>query len=148
MFGCASRNVFAQFCPIDLPSPTSTEAQHQAISFLELPPTALMTMASSATADPLEASPRSKRAQTVTGAKTPGPKVLQFRSPKKQYLILYNFISALLWLVVLGRVVLLVPFVGFGRVYPGVGYFAKWTQTVALLEIVHVTTGLFSCEVL
>ena len=103
-------------------------------------------MASPVTADNLEGSPRSKRAQTFTGAKTPGPKVLQSRSPKKQYLILYNFFSALLWLVVLGRVVLLVPLVGFGRVYPAVGTFAKWTQTVALLEIVHAATGLSPSE--
>ena len=112
----------------------------------QLPPTAITTMSTSATEDPLKASPRSKRAQTVTGAKTPSPKPLQSSSPKKQYLILYNFISALAWLVVLGRVVLLVPLVGFGRVYPGVGYFAKWTQTVALLEIVHAATGLFLSE--
>ncbi|TVY29891.1 putative very-long-chain (3R)-3-hydroxyacyl-CoA dehydratase, partial [Lachnellula hyalina] len=87
-------------------------------------------------------SPRSRRAHTVSGTKTPGPKVLQSNSPKKQYLILYNFASALSWLVVLGRVVLLVPMVGFGRVYPAVGYFAKWTQTVALLEVVHAATGI------
>ncbi|TVY34751.1 putative very-long-chain (3R)-3-hydroxyacyl-CoA dehydratase [Lachnellula subtilissima] len=87
-------------------------------------------------------SPRSRRAHTVSGTKNPGPKVLQSSSPKKQYLILYNFASALSWLVVLGRVVLLVPMVGFGRVYPGVGYYAKWTQTVALLEVVHAATGI------
>lgn len=49
--------------------------------------------------------------------------------------------SALLWLVVLCRVLLLVPLVGFGRVYPGVGQFAKWTQTLAGLEIVHSLFG-------
>jgi very-long-chain (3R)-3-hydroxyacyl-CoA dehydratase len=71
----------------------------------------------------------------------PGPKPLQSSSPKTQYLILYNFVSAILWLVVLGRVVLLVPLVGFGRVYPAAGQFAKWTQTMALLEVVHAATG-------
>ena len=35
--------------------------------------------------------------------------------------------------------------VGFGRVYPAVGYFAKWTQTVALLEVVHAATGALRC---
>jgi very-long-chain (3R)-3-hydroxyacyl-CoA dehydratase len=48
----------------------------------------------------------------------------------------------ILWLVVLGRVLLLVPLVGFGRVYPGVGNFAKWTQTLALLEVVHSALGM------
>lgn len=75
----------------------------------------------------------------------PGPKPLQSSSPKTQYLILYNFVNAILWLTVLGRVVLLIPLVGFGRVYPGVGKFCKWTQTLALLEVVHAATGkLFS----
>lgn len=32
---------------------------------------------------------------------------------------------------------------GFGRVYPGVGQFAKWTQTVALLEVLHSAVGMF-----
>jgi very-long-chain (3R)-3-hydroxyacyl-CoA dehydratase len=73
--------------------------------------------------------------------KKPGPKPLQSSSPKIQYLIIYNFVSAVLWSVVLGRVLLLVPLVGFGRVYPGVGQFTKWTQTLALLEVVHAAVG-------
>jgi hypothetical protein len=78
----------------------------------------------------------------VSGAgKKPGPKPLQSSSPKKQYLILYNFVSAILWLTVLGRVLILVPLVGFGRVYPGVGQFTKWTQSLALLEVVHALFG-------
>jgi len=75
-----------------------------------------------------------------TGRK-PGPKPLQSSPSKTQYLIFYNFVSAVLWLAVLGRVVLLVPVVGFARVYPGVGRFTKWTQTMAVLEIVHSATG-------
>jgi hypothetical protein len=71
----------------------------------------------------------------------PAPKPLQSSNPKTQYLILYNFVSALLWLVVLGRVLLLVPLVGFGRIYPGVGNFAKWTQSLALLEVLHAASG-------
>jgi very-long-chain (3R)-3-hydroxyacyl-CoA dehydratase len=76
---------------------------------------------------------------------------LQSSSPKTQYLIIYNFVSALLWLVVLGRVLALVPLLGFGKGYMGVGHFAKWTQTLALLEIVHAALGksyilfLFTC---
>lgn len=76
-----------------------------------------------------------------TAASKRGPKPLQSSNPKTQYLILYNFVSSILWLVVLGRTVLLVPLVGFARVYPGVGNFTKWTQTLACLEIVHAATG-------
>jgi very-long-chain (3R)-3-hydroxyacyl-CoA dehydratase len=54
----------------------------------------------------------------------------------------------ILWLAVLGRVVLLVPMVGFGRVYQGAGNFTKWTQTMALLEVVHSAVGMFSTECL
>lgn len=36
---------------------------------------------------------------------------------------------------------LLVPMVGFSRVYPGVGNFTKWTQSLACLEIVHAAFG-------
>lgn len=76
-----------------------------------------------------------------TPAPKRGPKPLQSSNPKTQYLILYNFVSSILWLVVLGRTVLLVPMVGFGRVYEGVGHFTKLTQTLACLEIVHAATG-------
>jgi len=70
-------------------------------------------------------------------------KPLQSSSPSKQYLIIYNFVSSMLWLVVLGRVLLLVPLVGIENVYGGVGEFSKWTQTGALLEVVHAMVGEF-----
>ncbi|KAM0801347.1 tyrosine phosphatase-like protein [Usnea florida] len=59
-----------------------------------------------------------------------------------QYLVGYNLVCAVLWTAVLGRVILLVPLVGFGNVHGGVGEFTKWTQTLALLEIVHSASGL------
>ena len=62
-------------------------------------------------------------------------------SLKTQYLILYNLVSALLWLVVLARVVFLVLLTGPGTTYDGIGQFAKWTQTIAVLEIVHAAAG-------
>ena len=58
-----------------------------------------------------------------------------------QYLVGYNLVCAVLWTAVLGRVILLVPLVGFGNVYGGVGEFTKWTQTLALLEIGHSALG-------
>lgn len=67
------------------------------------------------------------------------------RPLKTQYLILYNLVGAVLWLTVFGRVLLLVPLVGFGKVYGGVGIFAKWTQTLALLEVMHSLAGK-SCD--
>jgi hypothetical protein len=69
------------------------------------------------------------------------PKTRRPVSLKTQYLILYNLNSALLWLVVLGRVVFGVPEHGFGATYEAVGQFAKLTQTVAVLEIIHAATG-------
>ncbi|KAI9744789.1 MAG: hypothetical protein M1818_001714 [Claussenomyces sp. TS43310] len=81
------------------------------------------------------------RPSSASPARRPA-KPLQSSSAKTQYLILYNFVSAVLWLVVLGRVVLLIPLVGFGRVYGGVGQFTKWTQTLALMEVVHAAAGL------
>lgn len=61
-----------------------------------------------------------------------------------QYLIGYNLICAVLWTAILGRVILLVPLVGFGNVHGGVGEFTKWTQTLALLEVVHSALGMIT----
>lgn len=64
---------------------------------------------------------------------------------KTGYLVLYNFISAILWATVLGRVLVIAGFASFPKVYLGVGAFAKWTQTLAVLEVVHALLGQFSC---
>ncbi|TKA73409.1 hypothetical protein B0A55_04272 [Friedmanniomyces simplex] len=58
------------------------------------------------------------------------------------YLILYNFVSALLWSVILGRVLLIGGLHGYRNVHVGVGEFTKWTQTLAALEVVHAALGL------
>lgn len=62
---------------------------------------------------------------------------------KTGYLILYNFVSAIFWTTVLGRTLLITYVHGYHRVYMGVGEFAKWTQTMALLEVVHAALGMF-----
>jgi len=62
---------------------------------------------------------------------------------KTGYLILYNFISAILWATVLGRVLAIATLHSYVKVYLGVGEFAKWTQTMALLEVVHAGVGEF-----
>ncbi|KAL1303907.1 hypothetical protein AAFC00_000361 [Neodothiora populina] len=63
---------------------------------------------------------------------------------KKYYLIAYNFVSAILWSTVLGRVLMVGLIHGFSgsNVYLGVGEFAKWTQTLAALEVLHAAVGL------
>lgn len=65
------------------------------------------------------------------------------RRVQTRYLILYNLTCAILWLAVFGRVVLLVPLVGLDNVYGGVGSLVKWTQTLAVLEVVHSALGMF-----
>jgi very-long-chain (3R)-3-hydroxyacyl-CoA dehydratase len=59
----------------------------------------------------------------------------------KAYLIFYNSVSALLWSVVLGRTVMLLGLHGPEYVYPNVGEFTKWTQTLAGLEVLHSLLG-------
>jgi len=69
--------------------------------------------------------------------KTPRP-----QSPAVTYfLILYNSVSAILWSAVLGRVVLIAAIHSYGRVFLGVSEYAKWTQTLAILEVVFSLTG-------
>ncbi|KAI7233004.1 hypothetical protein KC330_g5591 [Hortaea werneckii] len=62
-------------------------------------------------------------------------------SYRSLYLILYNSVSALLWAVVLGRVIAIESVHGRRGVYLGVGQWTKWTQTVAALEVVHAVLG-------
>lgn len=62
-------------------------------------------------------------------------------SYRSLYLILYNSISAILWSAVLGRVLLIAPLHGYRNVYAGVGEYTKWTQTLAMLEVLHAAIG-------
>ena len=66
------------------------------------------------------------------------------RDLKTHYLVAYNLMSSILWFAVLARVLILIPLVGFKNVSGGVGDFAKWTQTLAVLEIVNSASGLSS----
>ena len=63
------------------------------------------------------------------------------RRQQTQYLVAYNLVCAVLWTAVLGRLMVLIPLVGFHNVHGGVGEFTKWTQTLALLEVVHSALG-------
>lgn len=67
-------------------------------------------------------------------------------APKRAYLVAYNALSALLWSVVLGRTVATLAANGLetgpALVYPAVGEWTKWTQTLAALEILHSVLGM------
>ncbi|KAH8894911.1 PTPLA-domain-containing protein [Thozetella sp. PMI_491] len=61
---------------------------------------------------------------------------------KKGYLALYNSMSALLWSVVLGRVVAVTYIRGSTALVPvAVNTWTRNTQTLAVMEIVHAITG-------
>jgi very-long-chain (3R)-3-hydroxyacyl-CoA dehydratase len=62
---------------------------------------------------------------------------------KTGYLVLYNAVSTILWATILGRVLLVSSVHGTKYVFPAVGGFTKWTQTLALLEVVHAAVGEF-----
>ncbi|KAI1101992.1 PTPLA-domain-containing protein [Jackrogersella minutella] len=62
-------------------------------------------------------------------------------SVKNGYLIFYNAVSAALWLTVLSRVVGANLQGGPLVVYPAVGEFCKWTQTLASMEVLHSLLG-------
>lgn len=90
-----------------------------------------------------------------------GPTTL---SAKTQYLVLYNLISLILWLGILLRLAITFvytqstsssasssaqpayPFLDVA--YPAIGNILKWTQTLALVEVVHALTGLVRTSVL
>lgn len=61
---------------------------------------------------------------------------------KRVYLVAYNAISAALWSVVLVRTAQTALTDGTEAVYPTVGEWTKWTQTLAGLEIVHSLLGM------
>ncbi|KAI4738876.1 PTPLA-domain-containing protein [Aureobasidium sp. EXF-12298] len=61
---------------------------------------------------------------------------------KTGYLVLYNAVSTILWATILGRVLLVASVHGTKYVFPAVGEYAKWTQTLALLEVVHAAVGI------
>lgn len=53
------------------------------------------------------------------------------------YLLFYNWVSAILWAALLGRVILALVNDDYTHVYERAGFFAKWTQTLAAMEVLH-----------
>jgi hypothetical protein len=64
-------------------------------------------------------------------------------SVKRTYLVAYNALSAALWFVVLSRTAQTLAAKGPEAVFPAVGEWTKWTQTLAGLEILHSVLGTF-----
>ncbi len=63
---------------------------------------------------------------------------------KNGYLILYNAVSAALWLTVMVRTVAAAVDADGGgpaSVYDATGEFCKWTQTLAGMEVLHSLFG-------
>lgn len=72
----------------------------------------------------------------------PPQKAAKPSSPiKTAYLVLYNAISSLAWSVVLAQTVSVAATQGWQHVYPAVGEWTKWTQTMAALEVLHSLLG-------
>jgi very-long-chain (3R)-3-hydroxyacyl-CoA dehydratase len=69
------------------------------------------------------------------------PTVKSASPVKTTYLVLYNFLSAIAWATVLGRTVSINALRGPEFVFLVVGEWTRWTQTAALLEVVHAAVG-------
>ena len=68
---------------------------------------------------------------------------------RSRYLILYNTLSAILWAIILTRTTRILLTGGKSQnVFNQVGEFTRWTQTLAMLEILHSLTGLVRAPVL
>lgn len=80
--------------------------------------------------------------ETRSAPKTPSPVPI-----KRQYLVIYNASSLLLWSSLLGRIALIPPLAGLSHVYPSTGTFARNVQTLAIAEILHSLLGLVRAPV-
>jgi hypothetical protein len=81
--------------------------------------------------------PQQPQPETSSTSKSPSPL-------KTMYLVLYNFVSAVLWLTVFGRVVSISLLMGnTDMVFKTTSEFTKWTQTLAVLEVAHSALGKF-----
>jgi very-long-chain (3R)-3-hydroxyacyl-CoA dehydratase len=59
---------------------------------------------------------------------------------KTTYLLLYNTLSSTLWLRILLSVIAAI--LSSNNVYPHLEPQTRWTQTLAIVEILHAATGL------
>lgn len=65
-------------------------------------------------------------------------------SPTKTYLLAYNTLNTLLWSTVLYRTLSTLVSTGgdVAAVYPSVGQFVRWTQSLIVLDSLHVLFGI------
>jgi len=77
------------------------------------------------------------------------PRSASSSAGKTLYLSLYNFVSCILWATVLGRTALVLGLSRRpGSVYSVTGEFVKWTQTLAMVEVLHSVFGIVRAPVL
>lgn len=86
-----------------------------------------------------------KMAESKKPAAAAAPKSNPAKPPSSSsaYLFVYNFVSSVAWATVLGRTLVFGAADGVEAVYPGVGRFARLTQTMACLEVLHSLFGRF-----
>lgn len=79
-------------------------------------------------------------------AKTPGN--VSVPKPKggfkKTYLIAFNTVSVIAWLTVFWRGAFAYQQKGYAGVHGELGEFWKWTQTLAVMEVIHSLVGMWS----
>lgn len=67
-------------------------------------------------------------------------------SPTQRYLVAYNAVCFVLWSIITLRAVVLIPVLAshgkLHSIFEALFTFLKWTQTIALLEVVHAVLGL------
>lgn len=77
-------------------------------------------------------------------AKTPGD--IKVAKPKggfkNTYLIAFNTVSVAAWLVVFWRGLFAYQKGGYASIYGELGQFWTWTQTLAVMEVVHSLVGM------
>ncbi len=71
-----------------------------------------------------------------------GPRQLPISRPATAYLALYNVLSASLRIAILLRTIQLWSIDGTAAVWDELNTFARWTETLTVLEVIHAAAGL------
>lgn len=85
--------------------------------------------------------PKDSQKPAKSSAAAPKPDEEGVFSLGTLYLLFYNWVSAVLWAALLGRVILALVNDDYMHVYERAGFFAKWTQTLAAMEVLHSIFG-------
>ena len=89
---------------------------------------------------------RNKKVNMANEVKKPAAHKPASSPVKNAYLVLYNAVSASLWLAVLVRTAGTIVGGGDGytAVFDTTGEFCKWTQTLAGMEVLHSLFGTYT----